>query len=141
MNATLESSKAELHKIADRVREGIASGKYSLHEVQTAVVDKSKRAAAVTDAYVHENAWKSIGAAALAGIVVGALLARSGEEEEGEYEQVLEQPERNNYADRAASRSNFSIIETLQTALPLVLFGIKAYGQFQQRRRNKIPVM
>lgn len=125
---TLESSKEELHKLRERLREGIASGKYTAHEVQTALVRKSRRAAAVTDAYVHENAWKSVGAAALGGLVVGALLAGASGDRDYEVEEYIPR--------ERARESDFNILDMLQTAMPLVVFGLKAYTKLQQHRRN-----
>ncbi|HYE31799.1 MAG TPA: hypothetical protein VEH27_10240 [Methylomirabilota bacterium] len=136
MNMTLESSKAELHKMAEKIREGIASGKYTMQEVQASVVDKSKRAAAVTDAYVHENAWKAVGVAALAGLVVGAIIASSSDEDEISEEQLIVQP----VVREPKVEKNFNILELLQTAMPLALFAFKTYNKVQQRRRS-VPVM
>jgi ElaB/YqjD/DUF883 family membrane-anchored ribosome-binding protein len=39
----------------------------------------SKRAAAATDEYVHENPWTVIGVAAGLGLVIGVLLGQRGE--------------------------------------------------------------
>ncbi|SDV50143.1 Membrane-anchored ribosome-binding protein, inhibits growth in stationary phase, ElaB/YqjD/DUF883 family [Chitinasiproducens palmae] len=45
-------------------------------DVQVVVVEKGKQAARVTDDYVHDNPWRSIGIAAVAGIALGLLLNR-----------------------------------------------------------------
>lgn len=39
----------------------------------------SKRAAAATDEYVHENPWTAIGIAAAVGLLVGVLLGQRGD--------------------------------------------------------------
>ncbi len=46
-------------------------------DLQDAVVERGKAAAQVTDDYVHDNPWKSIGIAAAAGFALGLLVNRS----------------------------------------------------------------
>lgn len=60
-------AKAEKSLIAVRVR---------MAEAQAAVVAKSKEAAKVTDVYVHDHPWKSIGTAVAVGMVIGLLIVR-----------------------------------------------------------------
>lgn len=45
-------------------------------DVQVVVVEKGKAAARVTDDYVHEHPWQSLGVAAGLGFVIGLLLNR-----------------------------------------------------------------
>ena len=45
------------------------------HEVQTAAMETGKEMAESTDMYVQENPWKSVAISAVAGVVVGMLLA------------------------------------------------------------------
>lgn len=45
-------------------------------DMQVVMVEKSKQAARVTDDYVHENPWRAIGIAAVAGAALGLLLNR-----------------------------------------------------------------
>jgi ElaB/YqjD/DUF883 family membrane-anchored ribosome-binding protein len=47
-----------------------------LQEVQEELKFRARYAARATDAYVHENPWKSMGVVAAAGVVVGVLLSR-----------------------------------------------------------------
>lgn len=51
-----------------------------LHDAQDRVVEKSRHAARATDDYVHENPWRSVGAATGFGIglgfVIGLLISR-----------------------------------------------------------------
>lgn len=47
-----------------------------LQEVQEELRFRARYAARATDAYVHENPWKSMGVVAAAGVVVGLLLSR-----------------------------------------------------------------
>jgi len=41
-----------------------------------ALLEETKRAAAVTDEYVHENPWTALGTAAALGFLVGFLLGQ-----------------------------------------------------------------
>ncbi len=52
----------------------IAKNKFS--DVQDAITKKYRVAADTTDDFVHENPWKAITMAALAGLVVGMLASR-----------------------------------------------------------------
>lgn len=66
----------DLDSITDRVKEGIRSGRYTLSEFQSAMMDRTREAAKNTDLYVHENAWKVVGMAAGLGLVIGLLIRR-----------------------------------------------------------------
>jgi len=66
----------ELKAAKAKFEQTISSAKASLGEYQQTVVEKTKEAARVTDEYVHENPWKSVGLGAAVGVVVGMLIAR-----------------------------------------------------------------
>jgi hypothetical protein len=59
------SSSADLRSIANK-----------FSDVQDAMTKKYRVAADTTDDFVHENPWKAITMAALAGVVVGMLASR-----------------------------------------------------------------
>ncbi|MFT0547100.1 DUF883 family protein [Allopusillimonas ginsengisoli] len=48
----------------------------ALYDTQDAVLERGRRAARVTDDYVHDNPWQAIGMAGLAGVLIGALISR-----------------------------------------------------------------
>lgn len=48
----------------------------ALYDTQDAVLERGRRAARVTDDYVHDNPWHAIGMAGLAGLMVGMLMCR-----------------------------------------------------------------
>lgn len=48
----------------------------ALYDTQDALVERGRRAARVTDDYVHDNPWQAIGMAGLAGVLIGALISR-----------------------------------------------------------------
>lgn len=52
------------------------SAKDNLDTVQTKVSSGSKEAMATTDRYVQANPWQAVGIGAVAGLVIGILLAR-----------------------------------------------------------------
>jgi ElaB/YqjD/DUF883 family membrane-anchored ribosome-binding protein len=61
----------------DKIQRGLDQAKTKLVELEGKAVEKTKAAARATDAYVHENPWKSIGVAAGVGFLIGWLLGRS----------------------------------------------------------------
>ncbi len=52
----------------------VASKKF--HEAQNSVIDSAKQAGDCTEVYVKENPWRSIGAAAGLGLLIGVMLGR-----------------------------------------------------------------
>ncbi|MEW6761628.1 MAG: YqjD family protein [Pseudomonadota bacterium] len=65
----LKAAKAKFEQTLSAAKEGLS-------EYQQTVVEKTKEAARVTDEYVHENPWKSVGLGAAVGVVIGMLIAR-----------------------------------------------------------------
>ncbi|HSV17666.1 MAG TPA: DUF883 family protein [Casimicrobiaceae bacterium] len=59
-----------------QVEAKLLAAKLRLQELEGEAVDRAKEAARYTDDYVHENPWRSIGAAALLGFVAGLLMNR-----------------------------------------------------------------
>ncbi len=45
-------------------------------ELQEAAIEKGRKIAHDTDAYVHEHPWRAIGVAGAVGVLVGMLIAR-----------------------------------------------------------------
>ena len=78
MNAsrTPERTEGDLDTVMDQIKEGIRSGKYTIQELQTAMVEKTKLAARNTDQYVHDNPWQVVGIAAGVGLLIGLLMHR-----------------------------------------------------------------
>lgn len=66
----------ELKAAKAKFEQTLSTAKESLGEYQHTVVEKTKEAARVTDEYVHENPWKSVGLGAAVGVVIGMLIAR-----------------------------------------------------------------
>ena len=69
-----EEAGDALETIADQIEDGIAKGKFSLREIQNAMMEKTKAAAESTDKIVHDNPWSAVGVAAGLGFIVGLLI-------------------------------------------------------------------
>jgi len=59
-----------------KTEKSLKAAKAGIADAQSVVIAKTKEAAKVTDEYVHENPWRSIGFAASVGLVVGLLIGR-----------------------------------------------------------------
>ncbi len=59
-----------------RIQARMQQAKSELANLQHAAVVKAQAAGHAADEFVHENPWKSIGAAAGIGLVVGLLIGR-----------------------------------------------------------------
>lgn len=62
--------------LKDKVTPMIGSARDSILAMGHEVKERATTAARKTDAYAHEHPWQSIGIAAVAGMAIGALLAR-----------------------------------------------------------------
>jgi ElaB/YqjD/DUF883 family membrane-anchored ribosome-binding protein len=59
-----------------RFESSLSSAKSGLDNAQESVLARTKDAMHSTDDYVHDNPWRSVGVAAIAGVVIGLLLGR-----------------------------------------------------------------
>ena len=66
----------ELAAAKARIQARLANVKDDLVQFEQAVVERTKEAARATDDYVHENPWKAVGIGALAGLLLGVIIAR-----------------------------------------------------------------
>lgn len=71
-----EKYNRELEEMTDELQAGIASGKYSIQDIQRRLTEKTKVAATATDEFVRENPWAAFGIAAAVGCVLGLLISR-----------------------------------------------------------------
>ena len=58
------------------VQAKLLAAKLRLQEIEGQAIDSVKAVKDATDAYVHENPWRSVGIAAAIGFVAGVLLSR-----------------------------------------------------------------
>ncbi len=80
---TEELLKATANQTGDRIsaariraEESLRSARARLEEAQAAMMEKTKAAAKATDTFVHDNPWKSVGIAAVAGMLLGVIISR-----------------------------------------------------------------
>lgn len=76
LKATANTGDVKLSELRAKAEESLGIAKERIMDIQTEVLAKTKAAAKATDAYVHENPWRSIGFAASLGVVVGLLISR-----------------------------------------------------------------
>jgi ElaB/YqjD/DUF883 family membrane-anchored ribosome-binding protein len=76
MPRTREDVRDDLETITDQISEGIEEGRYSLSQLQQAVVSRTRKAATSTDELVHDYPWSSIGIGVALGILIGFLIPR-----------------------------------------------------------------
>ncbi len=62
--------------VRDRLQKTLEQAKSKMVEVENKALDQTRAAARATDAYVHENPWRSIGIAAGVGMLFGLLIGR-----------------------------------------------------------------
>lgn len=72
--ATSGTEKAA--ELRDRALEQLRDLRETLEDAGSAMVERSKEAARVTDDYVHAHPWQAVGIGAAIGVLVGMLIAR-----------------------------------------------------------------
>lgn len=76
LKATANQGGEKLAEVRAKAEESLRVVKDRMADAQEALLLKTKAAAKATDAYVHENPWKAVGAAAGVGLVIGLLIGR-----------------------------------------------------------------
>jgi ElaB/YqjD/DUF883 family membrane-anchored ribosome-binding protein len=66
----------EISRLRYRVESSINHARAATREGARVAIESTRKAAKVTDDYVHENPWKAIGVTAVVGVLLGALLRR-----------------------------------------------------------------
>ncbi len=74
LKATANQSGEKLTEVRTKAEKSLKIAKARMADTQAEVLAKAKEAAKVTDVYVHENPWKSVGFAAGVGLVIGLLI-------------------------------------------------------------------
>jgi ElaB/YqjD/DUF883 family membrane-anchored ribosome-binding protein len=67
---------ADLERAKARLAERVEAAKESLTEVSTEIAERARQSARVTNTYVHEHPWQSVGIGAILGLLVGIALNR-----------------------------------------------------------------
>lgn len=76
LKSTANISGEKLTELRHKVEQSLNIAKDRLAEIQADVYLKAKAAAKVTDVYVHDNPWRSIGVAAGVGFLIGMMSRR-----------------------------------------------------------------
>lgn len=76
LKATAGQAGEKAAELRAKMQDHLVSAKARLAEAEAVVVDKAKVVGRVTDDYVHDNPWKSVGIAAGVGLVIGLLIGR-----------------------------------------------------------------
>jgi ElaB/YqjD/DUF883 family membrane-anchored ribosome-binding protein len=76
MNATTNKAEGEVAALRTRIRDRLDSAKDRVIDAEHEAIERAKRAARVTDDYVHSHPWQAVGAAAAVGLALGVLIGR-----------------------------------------------------------------
>ena len=76
LKATTSLTGEDVARVRAQLARGVAAARESIEKMGGAIADSARKGAATTDAYVHEEPWKVIGASAAVGFVLGVLIAR-----------------------------------------------------------------
>lgn len=63
-------------ELREKALDALRHTRLAMHDAQDAVIAKGRRAARVTDEYVHDNPWQAIGLSAIAGLLLGVVISR-----------------------------------------------------------------
>ena len=74
MRSVSTESGGKAQVLRDKIEENLTHAKEYLQDFEDSVVDKSRTAARITDEYVHENAWRTVGLAIGLGVLIGLLI-------------------------------------------------------------------
>ncbi|MDR2154795.1 MAG: DUF883 family protein [Burkholderiaceae bacterium] len=74
LTATADDGSSKLADLRERVKDNLRVARDKLADADAIVRARARRAAEMTDDYVHDNPWSSIGAAAALGLLVGVLI-------------------------------------------------------------------
>jgi ElaB/YqjD/DUF883 family membrane-anchored ribosome-binding protein len=77
LKASASFAGDKIDQAKTQAAETLAAAKQRLADMQQGIVGQTREYAQLGDEYVRENPWQSVGFAALAGFVIGAVLLRS----------------------------------------------------------------
>lgn len=76
LNEAASNTGEKAAELRDRAMASIKRTREALYDAQDAVLESGRRAARVTDDYVHDSPWKAIGIAGFTGLLIGVLIGR-----------------------------------------------------------------
>ena len=77
LRATASAAGEKVSAARERVQDSLHQAKVKLAEAEDMVIQRARQTARVTDEYVHEHPWRSIGLGVGIGLVIGLLLSHS----------------------------------------------------------------
>ncbi len=66
----------DLERAKDQLVKRVAAAKESIEDAGSDIAHQARKSVAATNEYVHDQPWNAIGAGAVAGMLIGFLLAR-----------------------------------------------------------------
>ncbi len=76
LNLTASQAGERIASVRARLGERLGGLKVQLSELEADMLERGKQVAQVTDDYVHDNPWKSIGVSAGVAFLLGLLVGR-----------------------------------------------------------------
>jgi ElaB/YqjD/DUF883 family membrane-anchored ribosome-binding protein len=76
LKATAGATGERINAVRARAEESLRNARQKLANLDDLVVNQTKEAAKQADTYVHEHPWGAVGIAAVAGLLVGVMIAR-----------------------------------------------------------------
>ncbi len=76
LRVTADQASDVVAAVRDRIQNRMQMARINLTELQDTALVQVKAARDATDTFVHQNPWASIGMSAIAGLVVGLIVAR-----------------------------------------------------------------
>jgi ElaB/YqjD/DUF883 family membrane-anchored ribosome-binding protein len=76
LRATANQAGDKVGELRSKIQDHLVTARASLADAQAAMVDKARQVGRVTDDYVQDNPWRSVGIAAGVGLLVGLLIGR-----------------------------------------------------------------
>lgn len=70
------AGEGKVTELADKLRDHFCVLKERLHDAEDVAREKTKAAVNVTEDFVHEHPWTSVGIAAGVGLIIGILIGR-----------------------------------------------------------------
>lgn len=76
LKVTADQAGGKIGDVRARLAERLADAKGRIADAETALIDKTRKAAHATDDYVHAHPWESVGVAAGVAFLLGLLAGR-----------------------------------------------------------------
>jgi ElaB/YqjD/DUF883 family membrane-anchored ribosome-binding protein len=78
VKSTTSLTGEDLARAKAKLAARVAAARDSVEKMGGAIADRARNTVKATDGYVHEQPWQAIGIGAVAGLLIGFLLARRG---------------------------------------------------------------